>query len=194
MHEENHFLRTDKIFLRKLRPEDVTQAYVGWMNDPEVVQFTESRFSSHTMTSIREFVQACQGGPDILLLGIFESASELHIGNIKLGPINRRHLLGDIGIILGRREFWGKGIATEAVSLLRDYAFSVMGLHKLTAGCYSTNLGSAKAFEKAGFALEGRRPKHSRAGNEWVDVLEFGCLNSGALVLETKHSQLSKPE
>ena len=176
-------MRSAKIFLRNLRPEDVSQAYVDWMNDPEIVQFTESRFSSHSMESIREFAQACHGDPDVILFGIFDNATELHIGNIKLGPINRRHLLGDIGIIIGRREFWGKGIATEAISLLRDYAFSEMGLHKLAAGCYSTNLGSAKAFEKAGFALEGRRPNHSLAGNEWVGLLEFGFLNSSALIL-----------
>ena len=183
IHKDSHFLRSEKIFLRNLSPEDVTQAYVDWMNDPEIVQFTESRFSSHTMESIREFVQACHGDPNVILFGIFDSATEWHIGNIKLGPLNRRHLLGDIGIIIGRREFWGKGIATEAVSLLRDYAFSEVGLHKLTAGCYSTNLGSAKAFEKAGFALEGYRPKHSKAGNEWVDLLEFGCVNSTALIV-----------
>jgi ribosomal-protein-alanine N-acetyltransferase len=181
--KERVFLRSDKIFLSSLRPEDVTQAYVAWMNDPEIVQFTESRFTSHSTESIHEFVQACARDPDVILFGIFDCATESHIGNIKLGPINRRHLLGDIGIIVGRKEFWGKGIATEAISLLRDYAFSEIGLHKLTAGCYSTNLGSGKAFEKAGFALEGHRPKHSRVGNEWVDFLEFGCVNSTALIL-----------
>jgi len=78
---------------------------------------------------------------------------------------------------VGRKEFWGKGVATNTISLLRDYAFSEIGLHKLTAGCYSTNLGSAKAFKKAGFELKGRPVKHFRIGNKWVDVLEFGCLN-----------------
>lgn len=183
IHKESNLLSSGKIFLRNLRPEDVSQAYVDWMNDPGIVQFTESRFLSHTMESIREFVQACHGDPDVILFGIFDKPTELHIGNIKLGPINRRHLLADIGIIVGRREFWGKGIATEAISLLCDYAFSEMGLHKLTAGCYSTNFGSAKAFEKAGFVLEGRRPNHSKAGNEWVDLLEFGCVNSTALIV-----------
>jgi RimJ/RimL family protein N-acetyltransferase len=181
--DHSDFLKSKKIFLRNLCSEDVTQAYVDWMNDPEVVQFTESRFSSHTMEGVREFVQACARDPDVILFGIFDCATESHIGNIKLGPINRRHLLGDIGIIVGRKEFWGKGIATEAISLLRDYAFSEIGLHKLTAGCYSTNLGSGKAFEKAGFQLEARRPNHSRDENGWVDILEFGCVNSTALIL-----------
>jgi ribosomal-protein-alanine N-acetyltransferase len=182
-HKERVFLRSDKIFLSSLRSDDVTQAYVAWMNDTEIVQFTESRFSSHSMESIREFVQSCARDPDVILFGIFDCATELHIGNIKLGPINLRHLLGDIGIIVGRKEFWGKGIATEAISLLRDYAFSEIGLHKLTAGCYSTNFGSAKAFEKAGFQLEARRPNHFRDENGWVDILEFGCLNPKELIL-----------
>jgi len=165
---------------KPLTPEDVGEEYVAWLNDPEINRFLETRFVDQSLETCRDFVGRMNADPLQHLFGMFDKECNRHIGNIKLGPINRRHLLADIGLIIGRREFWGKGIATEAISLLRDYAFSEIGLHKLTAGCYSTNLGSAKAFEKAGFALEGRRPKHSKAGNEWVDLLEFGCVNSTA--------------
>jgi len=69
---------------------------------------------------------------------------------------------------VGRKEFWGKGVATKTISLRRDYASSEIGLQKLTAGCYSTNLGSAKAFKKWGFELKGRPVQHFRIGNKWM--------------------------
>jgi RimJ/RimL family protein N-acetyltransferase len=164
--------------LRNLSPEDVTQAYIDWMNDPEVVQFTESRFSSHSFDSISKYVEACNQDPDVFLFGIFDKETDLHIGNIKLGPINHKHSLGDIGIIIGRKEFWGKGMATEAICLMSNFAFAEVILHKLTAGCYSTNLGSARAFEKAGFILEGIRSKHMKRNNIWENLLEYGKIIS----------------
>jgi RimJ/RimL family protein N-acetyltransferase len=35
-----------------------------------------------------------------------------------------------------------------------------LGIRKLTAGCYASNIGSAKAFLRAGFHIEARRPAH----------------------------------
>jgi ribosomal-protein-alanine N-acetyltransferase len=163
--------------LRRLLPEDVTEDYVDWMNDPEVVQFTESRFQQHTAESIRAFVETCNSDPNVLLFGIFDRCSGLHLGNIKLGPVDRHHLVADLGIIIGRKHFWGRGVACESIVLLRDHAFAVEGVHKLTAGCYATNAGSAKAFEKAGFVLEARQPEHYQSAGHWVDGLRFGCLN-----------------
>jgi [ribosomal protein S5]-alanine N-acetyltransferase len=173
---KNVHLQGESVLLRDLLPEDITPAYVEWMNDPEVVQFTESRFVRHTHQSICEFVEECRVNPAVLLLGIFDNATKLHVGNIKLGPVEWHHLLGDIGIIVGRKQFWGRGIASQAIVLVRDFAFARVGLHKLTAGCYANNAGSAKAFAKAGFVEEARLKKQFLHNNEWVDAFQLGCI------------------
>lgn len=121
---------------------------------------------------------SCHGNPSIALLGIFDNATHLHLGNIKLGPINWHHRLGDIGVIVGRKEFWGKGLASQAIALLRDFAFSRVGLYTLTAGCYGNNAGSARAFEKAGFRIEARLPGRYLCGDVRVDGHLMGCRNS----------------
>jgi len=46
------------------------------------------------------------------------------------------------------KEQWGKGYATEAISLVVNYAFNNLNLHRVTAGCTELNLGSLKAFQK----------------------------------------------
>lgn len=178
---KNVHLQGESVLLRDLLPEDVTPAYVEWMNDPEVVQFTESRFVRHTHQSICEFVEECRLNPSVSLLGIFDNSTKLHLGNIKLGPINWYHLLGDVGIIVGRKQFWGKGVAREAIVLVRDFAFTRIGLHKLTAGCYANNAGSAKAFEKAGFQIEARLARPYLCGDARVDGLLMGCINPAAV-------------
>ena len=62
--------------------------------------------------------------------------------------------------MVGDRAAWGQGVATEAISLMTHIAQEELGLRKLTAGCYASNVGSVRAFIKAGFAVEGRRAAH----------------------------------
>jgi len=170
-------LEGEAVVLRELLEGDVSQDYVDWMNDPEVVRYTESRFSRHTLESTRQFVTMCRKDENSLLLGIFSREGGLHVGNIKLGPINWYHGSGDIGLIVGRKSSWGKGIATQAISLLAGHAFSTLGLNKITAGCYALNQGSVRAFLKAGFKQEGTREKHVRLEDSRIDVIEFGLVN-----------------
>jgi RimJ/RimL family protein N-acetyltransferase len=166
-----------QIVLRDLRLEDVTQAYVDWMNDPEVVQYTESRFSQHTLETVRSFVRVYGNNPGSILFGIFSKEKGIHVGNIKLGPVNWYHGLGDLALIIGNKAFWGRGVAPEAIAMASRYAFDVLHLSKVTAGCYSTNKASEKAFLKAGFSVEAVRPQHYRFGNQRVDGIEMGLLN-----------------
>jgi RimJ/RimL family protein N-acetyltransferase len=102
-----------------------------------------------------------------------------HIGNIKLGPINRHHGTGDIGLLIGERSEWGKGHACEAIALFADYAFANLGLAKLTASCYSDNEGSRHAFLKAGFVEEGRRLAQYMSCGKRQDGVMLGRVNPG---------------
>jgi [ribosomal protein S5]-alanine N-acetyltransferase len=173
-------LRGERLTLKSLGAEDATARYLAWMHDARVTAYLESRFSPPQSTDdLERFISDANASAHSLLLGIFES--EQHIGNIKLGPIDPHHAVGDIGILIGEPSSWGKGYASEAIALLRDHAFSQLGLAKLTAGCYAANEGSTRAFLRAGFAEEGRRTSQWQSGDGRVDGILLGCVNpSGA--------------
>lgn len=152
--------RDDRVELFLLTPDLVSEAYVGWLNDEAVNRFLESRFQHQDIDGVRAFVAGMLESDKNLFLGIRDLGLDRHVGNIKLGPIDPRHGLGEIGIMIGDREAWGRGIGSSAIAVLADIARDELGLRKLTAGCYASNLGSSKAFEKAGFAVEGNRPGH----------------------------------
>lgn len=172
---------SERIYLRGVTLEDVTDAYFHWMNDPEVIQYLESRFYPQSRDGIRAFVQSFQGNQNNVFFAIILKEDNRHIGNIKLGAINWIHRLAEIGLIIGEKDTWGKGFATEAIRLVSDYAFKCLNLHKVSAGCYGINQGSVRAFQRAGFEVEGVRPKHMFCEGNYVDLVLLGKLNPQSL-------------
>lgn len=169
-------LTGERIYLRQVKVSDVNGDYCRWMNDSSINRYLESRFTNHTVDSLKEFVERKSSDPDYAFYAIVLKDGGIHIGNIKLGPIDPHHKLADIGILIGRKDCWGKGYATEAIKLLSDYAFGVLGLHKITAGCYEPNKGSLKAFTKAGFLIEGVRKSHCLCDGAYVDDILLGMV------------------
>ncbi len=167
----------ERIYLRRLRPTDVSENYLRWMNSAEIMRYLESRFRSYTMEDLTDFVRAMQDDPYNLFTGIFLKGSDRHIGNIKVGPINPYHRYAEMGLILGETDCWGKGYATEAIQILTDYAFEHVGLHRITAGAYADNGGSTKAFERAGYQIEGVFRNHWCVDGKYQDGVSLGRIN-----------------
>jgi ribosomal-protein-alanine N-acetyltransferase len=140
-----------------LKPDHVTDSYIAWLNAPEINSYLECRFFKHTFESTRAYVTSMLQSPNSLFFGIISHQLNRHVGNIKLCSIDPHHATGEIGILIGDRAAWGQGIATLAINAISDIARNHLKLRKLTAGCYASNVGSKRAFEKAGFVVEGIR-------------------------------------
>lgn len=168
--------RDERVELFLLTPELVTDAYVGWLNDAEVNQYLESRFRHEDPDSVRAFVSGVLESENDLFFGIRDLGLDRHVGNIKLGPIDRRHGLGEIGIMIGDKAAWGRGVGSRAIARIADIGRHELGLRKLTAGCYASNIGSKRAFEKAGFAVEGVRRAHYLLNGQPEDAILLGKL------------------
>lgn len=139
------------------------------MSDPDVVRYLEARHVPNDRASLEAFIRDANADPATLLLGIVVTAGRRHVGNIKIGPIDRRHRRSDVGILIGDRSVWGRGYATEAIAVLCEHAFGPLELHKVTAGFYAGNPGSVRAFEKSGFRPEARLADHWQSDGAWQD-------------------------
>jgi RimJ/RimL family protein N-acetyltransferase len=173
---ETPILFGERIYLRRLTEDDVSEEYVKWMNDPDINQYLESRFNVQTIDSTKAFIRSVTNEKNYQF-GIFVKGTSRHIGNIKIGNINPYHKYADVGFLIGEKDFWGKGIATEAIKLITDYAFTVLGLHKLWGGAYAPNVGSQKAFLKNGYQIEGCKKSHCMCDGKYVDSFIFGIVN-----------------
>lgn len=150
--------KDDQIALFLLTPDIVGENYVRWLKDADVNRYLESRFDSHDISSTRAYVTAHLTANDALLLGIRWLQADRHVGNIRLSQISAQHSTGEVGVMLGDREAWGRGLATRAILLLNGIARRQIGLRRLTAGCYGSNSRSINAFQRAGYRMEAVRP------------------------------------
>jgi ribosomal-protein-alanine N-acetyltransferase len=78
----------------------------------------------------------------------------------------------EIGYWLGE-PFWGKGIITEALKALTQYAIKAHGLYRIYAVPYETNKASFRVLEKAGYQLEGRMRKSAIKDGKVIDQLLY---------------------
>lgn len=148
-------IKTERLILRNLARDDATLTYLSWVNDLEINKYLESRFSiDNTLQNLVDYIEKMNESSDNLLLGIFIRSENKHIGNIKIGPIVLQHSRAEIGYLIGDKLSWGKGYATEAIVAACSYSIEKLGIIKINAGVYETNIGSSKALVKAGFSCE----------------------------------------
>lgn len=140
-------------------------------------RYLETRWTAQTLDSIRAFVDACNRDPLTHLFAIIDLTDGAHVGNCKLGPVNSVHSHADISYFIGERSRWGQGLAQRAVGALVNHGFQDLGVHRLQAGVYESNIASCRLLERLGFTLEGRFRAQLRGPDGWEDHVWYGKLN-----------------
>ncbi|PJZ00028.1 RimJ/RimL family protein N-acetyltransferase [Bacillus vallismortis] len=105
--------------------------------------------------------------------GIFTASDNTLIGTVSLFQIIRGALqMAFIGYFLDKSHN-GKGLMTEAVKLIVDFAFHELKLHRIEAGVMPRNL----VLKKAGFHKEGIARKNVKINGVWEDHQVLAILN-----------------
>lgn len=166
-----------KLNLKILQEDDVTDAYVRWYSNSEVIRFSDNQYRKFTLEGQCKYVNACLTDADIDLYGVFDT--DLHIGNIVINGVESFHKRAEISYVIGATSYWGKGVGFFAVASIVELAKSKYNLNKLTAGLAEGNVGSQKILERNGFYLEGQRLNHLFYNGEYLNQLDY------ALILNT---------
>lgn len=165
----------DRVYLRPMTEEDVTDRYIAWFRDSQVIEFLDSsNFEKHETIAYLKLGNETRA---YFMNAIIDRETGLHIGNLKIGPINWKHRFSDLITVIGDRDFWGKGYATDAIRQGIALAFEKYDLRKLSAGISSSNTGSLKAYTRAGFVVEGTLKGQFLIGDTVQDRIEIGCFN-----------------
>ena len=147
----------ERIKLIPFTEKMVSKNYIDWLNDPQINLFLEVRHSRVTIEKQRKIVKDYIESPNVFYWAIALKAGDT-IGSVKL--MTDKYGVGEIGILIGDSRYWNLGFATEAIHTLSNWVISQKAARKLSAGAYSRNEGSIKAFIKNGFEIEGLRKDH----------------------------------
>lgn len=118
-----------------------------WLADREVSRYLSSR---HPITPSQDLAQLArweQAADEVVWSLVRESDDKL-LGTCGLHAIAWRNRNAEIAFMIGERDEWRKGYATEAVALATTYAFRDLGLHKTSANVIDGNLAARRALEK----------------------------------------------
>jgi RimJ/RimL family protein N-acetyltransferase len=168
------FLVGRTIYLRPLEPADLAGAYSEWLNDREVTRYLETGIFPTTRDALQRYYQNVVLSRDNVALAIVLRDDDRHVGNIKLGPINWVHRRADMGVLIGDRGCWGRGIGTEAVRLITQYAFDRLNLHKVTLGVYAGHEPALRLYQSLGFEIEGTLKEHLFSDGRYHDKIVMG--------------------
>ena len=148
-------LKGNGIFLRALEPGDLDFLY-ELENRTEIweISNTITPYSRHVLKSYLENAHRDIFEVKQLRLCICNPSSE-SIGLIDLFDFDPKNHRAGLGIVILEEKERNKGIGAEAISLLTDYAFSVLGLRQLYANVLEDNLASLHLFHKMGFERVG---------------------------------------
>jgi RimJ/RimL family protein N-acetyltransferase len=165
-------LRTSRLRLRPLEREDLPRyqelfsepeisLYYGGLGVPESLARLQRRFDGEEFDTTDRFLHV-----------VIETEGLLIGAMVLRNEENLPSRSATFGIIIGDRAFLDRGYGSEASTLLLDYAFAVLGHHKVNLDLFEYNARARAMYERLGFVLEGRRREnHWSRGRFWDDIL-----------------------
>lgn len=147
----------------------LTQQYVDWLNDINIVRYSEQRHKHHSLDSCRQFQKhMADAGHFVWAIEVTDTGQ--HIGNLAI-YIDRNNQVGDLSIVIGEPSAMGNGYGAEASATACDWLLSVGGLRKMTAGTMATNKAMLNVMKAIGMHEEGRRIKQFICDGQEVDLV-----------------------
>jgi RimJ/RimL family protein N-acetyltransferase len=163
----------DNIVLRPLSKADIENR-VKWFNDPEVRKtlVISERFEVEKTIRWFEKIQADSSRAEFVI----ETAKKVPVGVVGLASIDSAHKTAEIYIVIGEKEFWGKGVMIEAECLLIGWSFNSLGIEKIWAESRPENIASLITMKKIGFQVEGTLRNEKIVNGQRTTVLRLGLL------------------
>jgi RimJ/RimL family protein N-acetyltransferase len=158
-------LRGEKVTLRPARENDA-EDFVRWFADMEVTRFLSRRMAI-TLQQEQEFLKKLGESKDDVWWVL--EADGKAIGATGIHRIDWIDAHGTTGIMIGEKDHWRKGYATEAMQLRTRYAFRELNLHKLLTEVDTDNEASKKALERNGYRAVGIRREQTFREGKWKD-------------------------
>lgn len=162
-------LQSTKVILRSFARKDITEEYIGWLNNPEITRYSNQRFLEHTAYTCERYLESIKLPSHFLKImssdGVAVGTSTIHV--------NAHHKTADIGLLIGKNQRWGEGFGTESVRLMIEYIKNDLDIRKITAGTLAINVGMRKVLFKNGMQEEAVRKGQELIEGRPTDMIHY---------------------
>ncbi|WP_078553386.1 GNAT family N-acetyltransferase [Bacillus alkalicellulosilyticus] len=153
--EQVPVIETERLRLRKLELGDVDAMYT-YMSDPDTAKYG-LWYPHQSINETYDFLVNLltqNENQHIVTWGIIWKPSNQFIGTVDVVFNPPAFVDAEVGYVVSK-EFWGKGVMTEAVHAILYFIFTSMTVERVEAKCFPENIGSRKVMEKCGMSHEG---------------------------------------
>ncbi len=165
--------------LRAPVPEDAP-AVAAALADPEVVRYLRNwSWRPYALSDAQDFL--ARRDPATITWAIESRQDATCIGVTSLFDLDFRNRHCEWGLWIGPPERWGRGCGTETCRLAVRFAFRQLGMEKVYLEVYEENERGRRAYEKAGFAVEGRLPRDHFMDGRFVTTLVMAVYRDSPL-------------
>lgn len=167
----------NRIRLRAIEKEDLHH-YVEWINDPEVRDGIAMYipFSMYEEEKWYESTMAKPAAEHPMVIEIKNGDTWIPIGDCGFFELDLRNRRGELGILIGAKEYWNQGYGSEAVQLMLKHGFNTLNLNRIYLRVFDDNKRAIRAYEKTGFIHEGRLRSAEYKNGKYVDILFMSVL------------------
>lgn len=131
--------------------------FAQWLNDPEIVKYSEQRHRQHTTESQRDYWRSTATVEPNCVYTIHGTGAP--IGSIS-AVIDQNNNVANVGIMIGDKSAWGQGYGFEAWECFCNYLIVEKSIRKIEAGCMNINGPMNRICIKYGMKHEATIPQH----------------------------------
>lgn len=164
-------LELERLRIVNFSKNHLSERYIAWLNDPEVVQFSEQRHMTHSLASCQTYFTQMQMTSNYFLAIESKEYDFGHVGNIGV-TVDLHNRIADMSILMGEKRVWGTGLATIAWTVVMKRLLIEQNFRKVTAGTLEKNKPMLRLMERSGMHIESVRKKHFLWRDEEVDVIQ----------------------
>lgn len=172
---EKYFLKGHTIELRIPTEKDVAESnWYNWYNDSEITKYNQHGIYPVTLNQELEIVRTIISDKSNILLSIYDSSSNILIGNITLQNIDHLNRRSKLAITLGEEHSMTAGI--EAMGLMTHHAFMKLNLERIEEGTHEKLSGFVDMLSIFGYKKEGIARNYFYKNDKWQNKIYYAAL------------------
>lgn len=168
----------EKVCLRAYKEEDIKKA-LQFINDKDLMKHLTTKIPfPMTLWEEEEFIKSQKSNQKgEYNFAIEDLETKKYIGGCGINDVNWLTRVATIGIMIGDKDYWGKGYGSDAIQVLIKFIFEDMNMRKIRLSTFSFNERALKCYTKCGFEIEGVLKDEIFKNGKYYDEMILSIFN-----------------